>query len=101
MYVFPHVIEPANLFFAQGAPVDLAPLFDDPVLAADPNRNNNFTFAFPGEDIRSNQTRCPFSAHVRKTNPRADLTPENRVNHIIRAGIPYGPEGCSSIYVTP
>jgi len=77
----------------QGAPVDLAPRFDDPVLAADPLRNNNFTFAHPGEDILSNQTRCPFSAHVRKTRPRADFNPFNTVNHIIRAGIPYGPEG--------
>ncbi|KAF8583284.1 dye-decolorizing peroxidase precursor [Ramaria rubella] len=75
-----------------GAPVDLAPLFDDPVLAADPQRNNNFTFAHPGEDITSNQTRCPFSAHIRKTAPRADFNPTNVNNHIIRAGIPYGPE---------
>jgi len=75
-----------------GAPVDLSPLFDDPVLAADPNRNNNFTFAHTGENILSNQTRCPFSAHIRKTRPRADFNPMNTVNHIIRAGIPYGPE---------
>ncbi|KAF8590826.1 fungal peroxidase [Ramaria rubella] len=75
-----------------GAPIDLTPLFDDPVLGADPTRNNNFTFAHPGEDILSNQTRCPFSAHIRKTNPRADFNPQNVVNHIIRAGIPYGPE---------
>lgn len=32
-----------------GAPVDLTPLHDDAALAADPNRNNNFTFAHPGE----------------------------------------------------
>ena len=32
-----------------GAPVDLSPLQDDTTLAADPNRNNNFTFAHPGE----------------------------------------------------
>jgi Dyp-type peroxidase family len=75
-----------------GAPIDLAPLFDDPVLASDPNQNNNFTFAHPGEDLQSNQTRCPFSAHIRKTRPRADFSPMNTVNHIIRGGIPYGPE---------
>ncbi|KIJ48051.1 hypothetical protein M422DRAFT_163272, partial [Sphaerobolus stellatus SS14] len=76
-----------------GAPIDLAPKFDDPVLARDPNRNNNFTFAHPDEDIISDQTRCPFSAHIRKTKPRADSgSSVNVVNQIIRAGIPYGPE---------
>ncbi|KAJ3829209.1 fungal peroxidase [Lentinula raphanica] len=75
-----------------GAPVDLAPTVDDPVLAADPQRNNNFNYSHPGFDITTDQTHCPFSAHLRKTNPRAGLTPENTANHIIRAGIPYGPE---------
>jgi deferrochelatase/peroxidase EfeB len=96
----------------QGAPVDLAPLFDDPELGADPTRNNNFTFEHPDATLSTNQTRsalpilvipdvrtqvehrCPFSAHIRKTRPRADLgTPEETVHHIMRAGIPYGPEG--------
>lgn len=31
-----------------GAPVDLTPTQDDPVLAADPFRNNNFNFSHPG-----------------------------------------------------
>nr|WAW38290.1 DyP-type peroxidase [Chondrostereum purpureum] len=75
-----------------GAPVDLAPLFDDPVLAADPTRNNDFTFSHPGADILSNQTNCPFSAHVRKVRPRADLNPPNTNHQILRAGLPYGPE---------
>ncbi|KAJ7201685.1 fungal peroxidase [Mycena pura] len=76
-----------------GAPVDLAPLFDDPALGADPTRNNNFTFVHPDAALATNQTRCPFSAHIRKTRPRADLgTPEDAVHHIMRAGIPYGPE---------
>lgn len=78
-----------------GAPVDLAPLADDPSLGADPSRNNNFRY---DEDPLS-QTRCPFAAYTRKTNPRADLdfvpsssafALENR--HIIRRGIPFGPE---------
>ncbi|KAJ7089302.1 fungal peroxidase [Mycena belliarum] len=76
-----------------GAPVDLAPKFDDPALGADPTRNNNFTFEHPDAALSSDQTRCPFSAHIRKTRPRADLgTPEDSVHHIMRAGIPYGPE---------
>ncbi|KAJ7868564.1 fungal peroxidase [Mycena olivaceomarginata] len=76
-----------------GAPVDLAPLFDDPVLGADPTRNNDFTFQHPDAVLSTNQTRCPFSAHIRKTRPRADLsTPEVTFGHIMRAGIPYGPE---------
>ncbi|KAJ7192911.1 fungal peroxidase [Mycena pura] len=77
-----------------GAPVDLAPLFDDPELGADPARNNDFTFSHPDETLATNQTRCPFSAHIRKTRPRADLPPivGGEVHRIMRAGIPYGPE---------
>ncbi|KAJ6572014.1 DyP-type peroxidase [Mycena capillaripes] len=76
-----------------GAPIDLAPLVDEPALGADPTRNNNFTFAHPDATLATNQTRCPFSAHIRKTRPRADLgTPEETAHHIMRAGIPYGPE---------
>lgn len=76
-----------------GAPVDLAPTADDPVLGADPLRNNNFRYQ--GE-INS-QTRCPFAAHVRKTNPRAnleDLEPSAPTtnNRIIRRGCQFGPE---------
>ncbi|KAJ7089327.1 hypothetical protein B0H15DRAFT_780120 [Mycena belliarum] len=80
-----------------GAPVFLAPHVDDPALGADPTRNNNFTYAEPGETVASatDQTKCPFSAHIRKTRPRADLgLPENQSNNhqIVRGGIPYGPE---------
>lgn len=79
----------------KGAPVDLAPLQDDPALGADPQRNNNFRYDI-GDDFTS-QDRCPFAAHVRKTNPRNDL--EGMANpipttpqRIIRRGIPFGPE---------
>ncbi|KAF8513631.1 DyP-type peroxidase [Gautieria morchelliformis] len=75
-----------------GAPIDLAPLFDDPVLAKDPQLNNNFTYVHPDEDNKANQTRCPFSAHTRKTAPRGDFATVNIDNHIMRSGIPYGPE---------
>ncbi|KAF5367753.1 hypothetical protein D9758_009861 [Tetrapyrgos nigripes] len=79
-----------------GAPIDLAPLHDDTDLANDANRNNNFTFdhpEIPGFDITTNQTLCPFSAHIRKSRPRDDFSPnESVVRPIMRAGIPYGPE---------
>ncbi|KAF8584885.1 Dyp-type peroxidase [Ramaria rubella] len=73
-----------------GAPIDLTPLKDDPSLGTNPNVNNNFTFVDAGDN-----SRCPFAAHIRKTNPRADLTGDINgfpTHHIIRAGIPYGPE---------
>ncbi|KAJ7512496.1 fungal peroxidase [Mycena galericulata] len=80
-----------------GAPVFLSPLVDDPALGADNERNNNFTYAEPGQTVSNStdQTKCPFSAHIRKTRPRADLgLPENQTNthHIVRGGVPYGPE---------
>jgi Dyp-type peroxidase family len=79
-----------------GAPVDLSPLKDDPTLGADATRNQNFTFDHPeikGFNFNSDQTRCPFSAHIRKTHPRADLASNVA---ILRSGIPYGPEVAAS-----
>lgn len=62
----------ARLFgrWKSGAPIDITPVKDDPELAKDPQRNNNFNFG--GED-QTDQTKCPFAAHIRKTNPRDDL----------------------------
>ena len=75
-----------------GAPIDVSPTKDDPALGADPNRNDNFRYAFP-EDQQT-QDRCPFAAHTRKTNPRADLDNNGgtELHRIIRSGIPFGPE---------
>jgi len=73
-----------------GAPLALTPAQDDTALGQDSHENNNFDFA----DDQA-QRRCPFGAHIRKTNPRQDLAPqESRVDprRIIRAGIPFGPE---------
>ncbi|KAF6747547.1 peroxidase TAP [Ephemerocybe angulata] len=90
--------EGADLFGARlvgrwksGAPIDLTPFFDDPELADDPLRNNNFHFTAE----RDFQKLCPFAAHIRKTLPRADLEDlgfsiENR--RIARRGIQFGPE---------
>ncbi|KAF9560569.1 peroxidase TAP [Agrocybe pediades] len=79
-----------------GAPIDITPFQDDPVLAADPKRNNDFKF----EGEINSQLRCPFAAHVRKTNPRNDLeappppTPSIPVEgrRIMRRGVQFGPE---------
>ncbi|KAJ4413964.1 dye-decolorizing heme-containing peroxidase [Gnomoniopsis sp. IMI 355080] len=78
-----------------GAPIQVTPLKDDPKLAADPNRNNVFTFD------KNSQERCPFAAHVRKMNPRGDFdgvegVPDPKAaistHRVIRRGIQYGPE---------
>ncbi|KAJ0109679.1 dyp-type peroxidase family protein [Diaporthe amygdali] len=71
-----------------GAPTQVTPLHDDPKLAADPTRNNVFTFD------NGNQEKCPFAAHVRKMNPRGDIDQVNGINphRVIRRGIQYGPE---------
>ncbi|KAF8804039.1 Dyp-type peroxidase, partial [Phlegmacium glaucopus] len=79
-----------------GAPIDITPFQDDPELGADPARRNNFRFAGEG----SSQLRCPFAAHVRKTNPRDDLEappPPNPASlvqprRIMRRGVQFGPE---------
>jgi len=79
-----------------GAPIDLTPLHDDPPLGTNPKRDNDFFFA--GEITSS--LRCPYAAHVRKTNPRNDLEvppsgkPVTLVqpNRIMRRGIQFGPE---------
>jgi len=77
-----------------GAPLALTPSQDDVTLGADPKQNNNFDFS----DDQA-QRRCPYAAHIRKTNPRADfdqggLSQAKGVDprRIIRAGIPFGPE---------
>jgi Dyp-type peroxidase family len=73
-----------------GAPLELAPLRDNPALGADENRNNDF-------DYRDDpfQRRCPYAAHIRKVYPRDDTgsLAEVQRHRIIRAGIPFGPQG--------
>ncbi|KAL0576965.1 dye-decolorizing heme-containing peroxidase [Marasmius crinis-equi] len=79
-----------------GAPVDLRPLRDDPELGADPQRHNNFTFDHPelgsAFDMTTNQTFCPFTAHILKSRPRLTFKPEDLRHQIARAGLPYGDE---------
>ena len=86
-----------KLIHRVGAPIDVTPLKDDPALSAKhPDRTNDFQFAFPEDNkaSKTGQTRCPFAAHVRKTNPRNDLGGQNQFNNhrILRRGIQFGPE---------
>jgi Dyp-type peroxidase family len=72
-----------------GCPLDLSPDKDDPAIAADPQRRNNFTYAGDDEGLR-----CPLGSHLRRTNPRA--TPLKRAtavrrHRLIRRGVEYGP----------
>jgi len=77
-----------------GAPIDITPLKDDPKLGADPERNNDFDFSFTNPDDQTDQTRCPFAAHIRKGYPRQDLEKNFNIDkfRIIRQGCPFGPE---------
>ena len=86
----------ANNNQCSGAPIDVTPFKDDPTLGTDPARNNDFNYNFP--DDAKTQDRCPFAAHTRKTNPRADLEINfnppisTEIRRIIRRGIQFGPE---------
>ncbi|EIN07199.1 peroxidase TAP [Punctularia strigosozonata HHB-11173 SS5] len=69
-----------------GAPIDLFPTADNPAIGADPTHNNDFTYNHPLPFLLpTDQTYCPWTAHIRKTRPRADEVD-------VKAGIPYGPE---------
>jgi deferrochelatase/peroxidase EfeB len=77
-----------------GAPLVLAPARDDPVLGSDPKRNNEFSYA---DDMKG--LNCPFSAHIRRVNPRDalknDIVDVSR-HRFLRRGTNYGqplPEG--------
>ncbi|MBG7701261.1 Dyp-type peroxidase [Streptomyces sp. MC1] len=71
-----------------GAPLTLTPEHDDPDLAADPQRVNNFLYR--EHDDRG--LRCPAGAHIRRNNPRdATIIGDARMHRIIRRGTTYGP----------
>ncbi|MET0390746.1 MAG: hypothetical protein ABW321_32535, partial [Polyangiales bacterium] len=90
-----------------GAPILERPTADDPVLGADPVRNNDFEF----EGDRLGLV-CPWAAHIRKTYPRDDVpgnttpvvnpdgsSPEvdsaegfTQTHRMLRRGIQFGPE---------
>ena len=75
-----------------GAPLVLSPDYDDPALS------NATDFLYHGRDPEG--IRCPFGAHVRRSNPRDSLDPDpgsqasidvgNR-HRLLRRGREYGP----------
>ena len=70
-----------------GAPLALSSERDDPALGADPQRNNDFLYT---DDPRG--LKCPFGAHVRRTNPRdSEILGEARLHRLLRRGTTYGP----------
>ena len=72
-----------------GAPLVLAPDRDEPQLGTDPSRNNEFSYA---DDMKG--LKCPFSAHIRRVNPRDALKDEVvavNLHHFLRRGTNYGP----------
>src|SRR5215469_446339 len=74
-----------------GAPLMLAPEHDDPALAADPQRVNDF--AYHKQDARG--LRCPVGSHIRRTNPRDSLAEElvdPSIHRALRRAATYGPE---------
>jgi Dyp-type peroxidase family len=72
-----------------GAPLVLAPDRDNPELGSDRNSNNVFSYA---DDMKG--LKCPFSAHIRRVNPRDALKDEVvavNLHHFLRRGTNYGP----------
>ena len=72
-----------------GCPLALSPDRDDPVLATDPNRVNDFDHADDPDGLK-----CPLGAHIRRANPRSTrLTTTTDVNRkrLLRRGLEYGP----------
>jgi Dyp-type peroxidase family len=55
--------------WTSGAPLSMAPEYDNPILGADNHRNNNFLYK-PEDEAGWN---CPIGAHIRRTNPRDAL----------------------------
>jgi Dyp-type peroxidase family len=73
-----------------GAPLALSPEKDDPLLAADDMRNNDFRYEGDEEGMR-----VPHLSHIRRANPRDSLPKTSavqpRLHRIIRRKMPYGP----------
>src|SRR5258707_786359 len=71
-----------------GAPLTLAPTRDDAALGADPQRNNDFTYANDPQG-----RRVPLGCHMRRMNPRDTTMPvltDVNIHRIIRRSTTYG-----------
>jgi Dyp-type peroxidase family len=77
-----------------GTPIELSPDKPDPSIAADTNRNTNFTYGGDPAGVR-----CPIGAHLRRVHPRDSFGFNGGLGNrrrIMRRGLPYGdyvPEG--------
>lgn len=72
-----------------GTPLEVSPEHADPILVADPDRNNAFDYADDGQGYR-----CPIGAHIRRANPRRSVPFDGKLvnrHRLIRRGLPYGP----------
>jgi Dyp-type peroxidase family len=72
-----------------GAPLVLTAERDDPSLGAGADRNNSFSYK---DDLQG--FKCPFSAHIRRVNPRDALTNDVvavNLHYFLRRGTNYGP----------
>jgi Dyp-type peroxidase family len=69
-----------------GAPLVLSPEKDDPDLAGDPQRTNNFNYG----KMDPYGYACPLGAHIRRMNPR-DTAANMQRRKMIRRGGTYGP----------
>ncbi len=73
-----------------GAPLMHAPKQDDPELAGNPHKNNDFRYC--DDEFGA---RCPLGAHIRRNNPREDPSGpgvvQTKLHRIIRRATPYGP----------
>ena len=69
-----------------GAPLVLAPQKDDPALANDPQRSNDFDYG----KMDPHGYAVPLGAHIRRMNPRDTAVNMNR-RRMIRRGGSYGP----------
>ncbi|WP_165074188.1 Dyp-type peroxidase [Paludisphaera rhizosphaerae] len=98
-----------------GSPIMRSPTTENLALAADPHADNYFQFVrdsppplvlspdlgyagdtFPLSRLDDKGVICPFSAHIRKVNPRDTITEQGSfvdtlTRLVLRRGIPYGP----------
>jgi Dyp-type peroxidase family len=70
-----------------GAPLVLAPEKDNPSLADDPQRSNNFDYA----NMDPHGYAVPLGSHIRRMNPRDTTVGNIKRRKIIRRGATYGP----------